>query len=412
MRGRRRLLRQVDDGLRERLGREFGGVERLREPQPRGGPGPEELLGARRHARHDQAPLLERQDLAERVVAAEAHHARCLLDEVLEVLVKLERGDAREPRRAPLERGALPSRQERPVHDERRPREPAVEPLVGAERGVDEQGAVPAASGRHQEEGALLDRGLDVGGQAHLGVRLAREIAREGRLGGDVGGEPVRLDRIVDLRQPVDPDLVVEALESRDHALAPPLLGERRRVVHDVAEAEDEPRSSLAAQQRQRAPHLAEQPERLLVDQEEIGPEDPRRVLDDGGPEREGLLDMEVEIQARVLAVPALDDPGHADEVDAGAEAEAPQDRRAAQDEHVELLVMRDQRVGDRPAATEMPQPERIVAVDEDPVLRLVIGARPVAVGRRPRSRIGRLPHLPPTGASARLGTRVRSRGS
>ena len=144
--------------------------------------------------------------------------------------------------------------------------------------------------------------------------------------------------------------------------------------------------SALPAKERERAPHLAEQAERLLVDQEEIRPEHAGRVLDDGGPERERLLDVEVEIHARVLAVPALDDSGHADEVDAGAEAEAAQDGRAAQDEDVQLLVMGDERVGDRPAAAEVPQPERVVAVDQDAVLRLVNGARPprpLAVGRR-----------------------------
>jgi hypothetical protein len=81
-------------------------------------------------------------------------------------------------------------------------------------------------------------------------------------------------------------------------------------------------------------------------------------VLDDGRAEREGLLDVEVEVQARVLTVPALDDPWDPDEVDAGAEAEAAHDGRAAQDEDVQLLVVGDQRVGDRPAAPEMTQPE------------------------------------------------------
>ena len=304
------------------------------------------------------------------------------------MLMELERGDPRQARRAALERRPLPRRQERAVHDERRPREPAVEALVGRQGRVDEQGAVPAAAGRHQEERALLDDGLDVGGQRHLGVGLAREIPREDRLGRDVGREAVGLDRIVDLGQAVDPDLVVEVLERRDHALAAPLLGERRRVIHDVAQPEDEAGPALPAKERERLPHLAEQAERLLVDQEEIRPEHAGRVLDDRGPERERLLDVEVEIHARVLAVPALDDSGHADEIDAGAKAEAAQDGRAAQDEDVQLLVMGHERVGDRPAAAEVPQPERVVAVDQDAVLHLVNGARPprpMAVGRRSR---------------------------
>ena len=131
--GRRRLFRQVDDGLGERLGREPGWDRAsARVPRPVAACARSELLGARRHARHDQAPLLERQHLAERVVAAEAHDAGGLLDEVLEMLVELERGHARQAApRARSNAGPLPRRQERPVHDERRPREPAVEALVG-----------------------------------------------------------------------------------------------------------------------------------------------------------------------------------------------------------------------------------------------------------------------------------------
>jgi hypothetical protein len=50
----------------------------------------------------------------------------------------------------------------------------------------------------------------------------------------------------------------------------------------------------------------------------------------------------------------------------ARSEIEGTDDRGARQDQHRQLLEALDQRVSDRAAAPQMPQPERIVAVDQD----------------------------------------------
>ena len=72
-------------------------------------------------------------------------------------------------------------------------------------------------------------------------------------------------------------------------------------------------------------------------------------------------------LQRRVFAVPQLDDARDLHEVDTGAIVEGAGDRRPRDDEHVEAAEILDQRMGDRPAAAQMAEPERVVAVHEDP---------------------------------------------
>src|SRR5439155_19611499 len=75
--------------------------------------------------------------------------------------------------------------------------------------------------------------------------------------------------------------------------------------------------------------------------------------------------DVEVQVERRVLAVTQLDHAGHAHEVDARAEVEAADDRRARQDQDRELLVALDQRVRDRAATAQVAEAEGVMAVNE-----------------------------------------------
>ena len=75
--------------------------------------------------------------------------------------------------------------------------------------------------------------------------------------------------------------------------------------------------------------------------------------------------DVEVQVERGVLAVAQLDHARHAHEIDARAEVEAADDRRARKDQHRELLVALDQRVRDRAAAAQVAEAERVVAVDQ-----------------------------------------------
>src|SRR5262249_32473793 len=113
--------------------------------------------------------------------------------------------------------------------------------------------------------------------------------------------------------------------------------------------------------------------------------------------------------ETRIVAVAELDDAGDANEVDASPEAEAADDRRAGQDQDVQLLVLPDQGVGDGAATAEMPEPEGVMAVDEDaaPGARRR-GPRAATVAARPTARSWRphpaCPPCPPgSGSSAGL---------
>ena len=103
----------------------------------------------------------------------------------------------------------------------------------------------------------------------------------------------------------------------------------------------------------ERPPDLAQQAQRLLVHQEQVWVEDPRRVLDDGRPERQGVLDIDMETQAGVVAAPQFDDPR-----DPSSETVSSDDGGAGQDQDVELLVMLDQGMRNDPAAAKVAQPK------------------------------------------------------
>ena len=111
---------------------------------------------------------------------------------------------------------------------------------------------------------------------------------------------------------------------------------------------------------------LAAQAERLLVDDEEVGPVDVGGVADDPGAHLERMLDADPEVGRVVLAgVDLLDHARDAHEVDARAELVGADHRRARDDQHRDRLVGLDDGVGDGAAAAHMAETERVVAVDQ-----------------------------------------------
>ena len=113
--------------------------------------------------------------------------------------------------------------------------------------------------------------------------------------------------------------------------------------------------------------HLALQTERLLVDEEEVGPKALGRLLDDRRADRHRLVEVDVQTERLVFAVVQLDDARDANEIDAGQEVEAADDRRSRQDQHRYALEAVDDRVRDRAAAAQVAEPEAVVAVDQYP---------------------------------------------
>ena len=116
--------------------------------------------------------------------------------------------------------------------------------------------------------------------------------------------------------------------------------------------------------------------------------EDVGSVLDDRAAYLERLIDVDMKLQRRVLAVAQLDDARHPHEVDPGAKIEAADDRRAGQDQHRQVTVALDERVRDRAAAAQMAEAEAVVTIDQKTTAFLHDPAggvpRPPQYGRSP----------------------------
>jgi hypothetical protein len=117
-------------------------------------------------------------------------------------------------------------------------------------------------------------------------------------------------------------------VQRRDGVLARPFAFERARIVHYVAQTEDQ-RGPAPAQQVKGGTHLAAQAERLLVNDQDVGVEDLGRVANNRGAHRQRLFDIDMQAERDILAVAQLDNARYAHEIDARAEIEAADDRRA-----------------------------------------------------------------------------------
>ena len=133
---------------------------------------------------------------------------------------------------------------EGPEHQEGRRRDRRVR-LVGRQHPVDQLVAVAAAAGGDQHEGALGE--LRIAHQVRLRRHVAAEIAGIDDAPLDMVRQVEPRERLVDLLEPVDPDVVVEVDQGIDGALALPLRPEHVRVVHDVAHPEDDARARAIA---------------------------------------------------------------------------------------------------------------------------------------------------------------------
>jgi len=111
--------------------------------------------------------------------------------------------------------------------------------------------------------------------------------------------------------------------------------------------------------------HFAAQSERLFVDEDEIRCKNFCGVPNNGRPDRQCLLDIDVKRQGRVLAIVEFDDAGNANKVHARPEIEAANDRRARKNDDRQTLILLNERMSDRLAAAQMAKTERIVAVDQ-----------------------------------------------
>jgi hypothetical protein len=235
--------------------------------------------------------------------------------------------------------------------------------LVGRQHPVDQVDAVGATARRHQDEGAvdLLHLVRRVGVQRHLAAQVAGvdRLMAHRRRHIDAG------QRLVDLRQAVDPDLVVEVDQRRHDMLALPFGRQHGRIVHDIAQPEHQGRAAVLEQPQRRA-DLAAQAERLLVDDKEVGPVDIGGIADDAGAHLERVFDADPKVGRVVFAgVDLLDHARDAHEIDARVELVGADHGRARDDQHRHGRVGLDDGIGNGAAAAYMAETEGIVAVDQ-----------------------------------------------
>ena len=90
-------------------------------------------------------------------------------------------------------------------------------------------------------------------------------------------------------------------------------------VVHDVAQAQDAAHAARASRAPGSSATSPRRPKRLLIDEKEVGLEDRGGMVDDRAAHLQRLLNVDMQLQGRVVAVAQLDHARYADEIDATA---------------------------------------------------------------------------------------------
>ena len=235
--------------------------------------------------------------------------------------------------------------------------------FVGRQGPVDQHITIAPATGGDEHKG-LIDgfrqlcfraqrwhRALEISGVDDLATHRVRHVDLD--------------ERIMNLRQAIDPDLVVEIAQGRDGVLALPLRLEELRVIHDVSQTENDPGAAIL-EHVDRFANLAPQSEGFLVDEEDVGIKDVGGMPHDGRAQRHGLLDTEHWIERRVLSVAQLDDTRNAHEVHPRTKIETANDGKARKYEDREVVDGPHHGMGDGSTAAQMPQSETVMAVDQN----------------------------------------------
>ena len=324
--------------------------------------GSDELLQAWRRPRYDQRALVERQDLAKGIIAAHRDDASCTGHQTFEPGVKGDGPHVVELGRPAGENRSLFRQHKRAENEQGRVRNTAIV-LVGRQHQVDQSLAIPSAAWRDQQK--IVENAYDLRCELQL-AGGAPQIPGISHPLVDGCGHPKAGERVADLGQTIDPDLVVIFLQGRNHLLALPLALERLRIIHHVAQPQDQG-GSAPLQQIEGITHFAAQSQGLLVDDQQVRIEDVRRVANYRRAHRQRLVNINVQIERDVFAVSELDDARHAHKVDARTEIEAADDRRPGEDQNQDRGVGIDQRVCYRPTPPQVAESEAVVAVDKHP---------------------------------------------
>ena len=76
-----------------------------------------------------------------------------------------------------------------------------------------------------------------------------------------------------------------------------------------------------------------------------------------------------MQVQRHIFPIAQLDDAGHPHKIDSRPKVEAADDGRPRKDQHRNCRIGLDQRMRDRPAPAQVPEPEAVMAVNEYPLM-------------------------------------------
>lgn len=190
---------------------------------------------------------------------------------------------------------------------------------------------------------------------------------------GECGRQLTGGERIMHRAIAVHPDPVEELRDPVDADLLPFGAGDLGVVEH-LAQAEHEGDLRLDGPERaERLDELAVHPERVPVDDDDVGAEGIEGTADDRGADVEEPVRADRE-GARLVPALALADPGHDDPVEplgaaVGGGGPLPGDEEAGHGAAGEPGQGVGERLGDRQVATGVAQSQRVVGVERDPQL-------------------------------------------
>ena len=355
----RKAFQRRRHGLGAAVAPGLAGLQHAHQSQILSACGPHVLLQPRLGAWNHQGAFVEGQDLAEGVVAAHADDADGPLHQALHLRVEGQRLHLVQAVDACHEVSLLFAAHEGAQHDQRGMWDRSVA-FVGRQDPVHDGFAIAAAADGDQNVG--FGDLFQIDGLRCRGSRPA-QIAGVADALGDGGRQVETGQWLTDLRQPVDPDIVVVLAQRRQNVLALPFVRQHLGIVHHVPQAQHAGHPALVHQAECRR-DLAAQAQWLLVHDEEVGIENVGRVFDDRGAQGQRVFDGQRQGQGGVFAVAQLDHAGNAYEIDPAAEVEAADNRGSGEDQHTGLAVGFHEGMRDLPAAPQVAQAEGIVTVD------------------------------------------------
>ena len=237
--------------------------------------------------------------------------------------------------------------------------------LVGAQHPIHQCLAIAATASGHEDVRLIGDLGACLGWPVRRSPAQIAGIAHtiQQRL-----WQAQSFKRFADLRDPVDPDLVIEAFDGFGGILAGPFDGERLDIVQNIANAQNQPRTARFQRFERPCQFVAETPG-LLVHDGNVRGEGTGGCFDNAAAQADHFVDRHREVLRRIAAIGQFHHTRKAHMVDAFSKVEAPGNGGSRNNQRRETGIRFGKCRCNGPGSTQVPQPERVMAVEQRPRL-------------------------------------------